>query len=55
MTAFELRGYLDREEVWHKPMMTSNQPSDIFFQRLLLVGEQQDRPFGDKLRSRLGF
>lgn len=55
MTSFELTGYLDREEVWQKPQMTSNQPTDIFYQRLLIAGQSQDQPLGDRLRSLFGF
>jgi hypothetical protein len=55
MTSFELRAYLDRKEVWHKPIMTSNQPSDIFHQRLLVAGnESNERSMLMELKGFLG-
>ena len=33
MTGYELRGYLDGKEVWHKPRIQSNRVTDVFWQR----------------------
>jgi hypothetical protein len=55
MTSFELRGYLDREQVWHKPQMTSNRPIDIFFQRLLVQDREEDASVLSKLKGLLDF
>ena len=35
MTAFELKVLLDGKQVWHKPLMSSNLDTDIFWQRQL--------------------
>lgn len=57
MTSFELRAYLDREEVWHKPEMTSNLPKDVFFQRLLVGkgGEETGTSVLSRLKGLLDF
>jgi hypothetical protein len=55
MTSFELHGYLDREQVWHKPQMTSNLPTDVFFQRLLVQDPQQDESVLSKLKGLFDF
>lgn len=54
VTSFELRGYLDGKEVWHKPAMTSNLPTDVFFQRLLVPGTEPERTLSDRVRDLLG-
>jgi len=55
MTSFELHGYLDHQQVWHKPQMTSNRPTDVFFQRLLVQDPQQDASILSKLKGILDF
>ena len=52
MTAFELRAYLDRVQVWHKPEMTSNRRTDIFLQRQLV---DEAPSVLSNLRSLFGF
>ncbi len=53
MTTFELKAFLDRKEVWHKPQMTSNLPSDVFLQRLLVPGPPKEKSVLSSLRDLL--
>ena len=48
MTSYELRGYLDGEEVWHKPRQSSFATSDVFWVRNL-----RDTPRRRSLLGRL--
>ena len=55
MTSFELRVFMDQKQIWTKPKMTSNLPTDVFFQRLLVAGEKDEPTLTDRVKGIFGF